>query len=493
MKRTPTSSSPSVAEQDGTAESWQESVFAVPVFGDWIVHAPLHRLTAMCGEGVLSAPAELRDAKGTGKLGQLARGLRRPPRRVPPLRTGPFRPEFLGLIPTRSCNLGCRYCAFGASESAGTTLPEAMALDAVDWMAEMLRSQPGAPLAVDFFGGEPTVAPGVMRAVVDRVHETARARRIPHRIEMATNGYFTPGIRDFLGDTIDFIVVSLDGPAEVHDLHRPLRGGQGSYRIVAKNTAALSSSAAHLTVRASVTRATVGRMAEFAHGFCKAFKPSCLNFEPLRPTPESEAAGFSPPNPWDFARAMHWATRAAAVHGVPCVYASAAVDRVRSAFCPIGKDVPIVCPDGAVHACYMLERDWSEAGLDLRLGHMAAAGERLQVDDASVARVRRLCALAPECRSCFCRWHCAGGCLLNMHGTSRKDGPSDFCVQTRILCACRLLDGLGRPDLADRLAEDREAQEALVLRRSDLLFDRAAAEADGRPPDGSDTGGEPRR
>ncbi len=60
---------------------------------------------------------------------------------------------------------------------------------------------------------------------------------------------------------------------------------------------------------------------------------------------------------------------------------------------------------------------------------------------------------------------------MNMHSSLRKDGPDDFCVQTRILTVCRLLDRLGSGDLADRLAHDRQAQEKLVRRKSDMLRD----------------------
>lgn len=446
------------------------SVFAVPVQGQWLLHAPLHRVTALCGErsfiDLLARPGA---PLASGRLGPLQEVLRSTPPAAPAPCTGPLRPEFLGIIPTRACNMACRYCAFRCADEPHGIMSESLALNAVAWMAEQAKTHEPRRLTIDFFGGEPMVAPHLVKAVVRRAHELAAQSGLTTSFELATNGCFGDEDRRFVRDQIDNVVLSFDGPPEVHDLHRPLRNGHGSYEWVSATAAALSSGKTNLCIRVCVTQASVGRLAGDVEWFCRRFRPATVTVEPLRPGRESEQAGFEKPDPVEFARAVHRATRAARPYGVPVVYASAQIHRITAAFCPVAKDVPILTPEGNVHACYMMETDWRAAGLDLQIGHLEAGHSALAVDLAALTRVRNLSRVAPECKTCFCRWHCAGGCLVNMAGSRRKNGGDGFCIQTRILCALALLDHLGRCDLADALADDPTALDRLAVRDSDGL------------------------
>ena len=443
-------------------------VFAVPVFDQWLVHAPLHRATAVCGESLVIGLATDMLPEVSGDAARFVEALQGPPAPPPAGKTGRFEPDFLGIIPTRSCNLACRYCAFGACEDDGDAMDLSMARGVVEWMADRVAERGDDVLAIDFFGGEPMIAPEVVETAIDTCRRLAVERGWRSRTEMATNGYYDGKRRDFVSRNIDNLMLSFDGPAEVHDMHRPLKNGHGSYETVAASAAAFSAGPADLSIRVCSTAGSVGRIEQDTEWLCREFKPSYINFEPLRPTPESARAGLAPPDPWQFARAAHHASRLAARHGVRIMHAAAMVDALRSAFCPIGRDVPILSPDGKVAACYMLEKDIREAGLNLHLGEAGADG-RPVIGPDDMSRVRQVAELPEECRTCFCCRHCAGGCRVAMQGSRRREGADDFCMHTRILSACRLLDRLGCAELADRLAEDREAQEKLALRTSDLI------------------------
>jgi hypothetical protein len=45
----------------------------------------------------------------------------------------------------------------------------------------------------------------------------------------------------------------------------------------------------------------------------------------------------------------------------------------------------------------------------------------------------------------------------------------DFCIQTRLITACSLLEGLGFASLADDLVADRAEMQRLALRPSDKV------------------------
>lgn len=446
------------------------SVYAVPLPGQWLLHAPLHKTTALCDELLIADLAERpRLPAAAGRLGELCAALRRQPLVPPPARTGPLCPEFLGLVPTRACNMACRYCGFGSAPSGHPTMSEALAVQAVDWMGALVRAQGGLSLAVDFFGGEPMVAGHVVRAAVRRAQAIAGRYGMTTRFEVATNGCFGDALCRFVRENFDHVMLSLDGPPEIQDLHRPLHDGEGSSALVAHTARALGGGRASLCIRMCVTGESVRRLAADVAWVCRTFRPASVHVEPLRPTARSVRAGLTPPDAWLLVRAMHEAGRSAKAAGVRLVCASAQIDRLVTVFCPLGKDVPIVDAEGRVTACYLQAEDWQAAGLDLSLGRMEPGASAPAFREEAVDRVRALSRPPRECASCFSRWHCAGGCVVNMHGSGRKDAGDEFCIRTRLLCALALLEELGRPDLADKLLADREAMERLAWRRSDVV------------------------
>jgi 2-iminoacetate synthase ThiH len=109
------------------------AVFALPVFDKWLVYAPLERVAALVNRAALAEfPEELRAA------------LAEAPEAEPRPKEGPVSPQFLGLVPTRACNLSCAYCGFGATPR-GEQMDLRLAAAGVDWMADF-AARAGRPL-----------------------------------------------------------------------------------------------------------------------------------------------------------------------------------------------------------------------------------------------------------------------------------------------------------------------------------------------------------
>jgi len=433
-------------------------LFAVPVFDKWLVYAPLHRVAALVNRAALQEfPEELRAA------------LAGEPEPEPHPRQGPVSPQFLGLVPTRACNLSCAYCGFGATP-CGEQMDPRLAAAGVDWMADFAARNGRRTLDVHFFGGEPFAAPEVVDVAVHRTRAVAAEKGLLPNLEVATNGVYTEARARWVGDYFDTVVLSFDGLRAVQDRHRPAGGGRGSFDQVAGTARVLSASPAEVCFRVCVARNNVEQLAETVHWFAEEFRPSSIDFETLQPTPESELAGLNPPDPYTFAAQFWKARRAAREHGVEPVYAAAVTTEPRISFCPVGNDTLILHPNGRVSACYLLERDWQARGLDLNLGRMGAGGD-VELPEEDVHRVRQLAAGKPRCENCFCRWSCAGGCHVNHSFPGCSSAYDDFCIQTRLITACSLLDGLGLESMADELALDQEEMQRLAVRPSDWLED----------------------
>jgi uncharacterized protein len=451
------------------------NIFAIPVLDQVILYAPLHNLAALVNR---RAAAVLRDDLITGRTaatGQLAEllNLLAQPESEPPPRQGDFVPTFLGLLPTRGCNLACEYCGFLTPDESKKVMDLELARDAVNWYMDHVRRS-GAPHAeVHFFGGEPFCAEDVIDLAVTLAKRRAEEIGCSLRFEVATNGTFSEARCRWVADNLDTIVLSFDGPADVQNLHRPYKNGAGSFEIVARNARILSAGDTNLFIRACVTSETVERMPEIAAWFYQEFRPSAVSFEPLQPTSWSLSAGLHEPDPWVFAENYIAAARLLEAHGVEPIYAPSEISARQVTFCPVGKDFVIVSPDGTLSACYLLQRDWEAQGLDLRLGYMDGRnGHAVHLDADAVHRIRRMNVHNKSlCAPCFCKWHCAGGCHVNHRVENLPPGAYDrLCIQTRIITLRNILHAMGRDDLALALLQ---ALERAVCQASDLLRDGA--------------------
>ena len=458
-----------------SALSWhpESRIFAIPISNQFLLYAPLHSLAALMD---LTAVRRLRDGLlsgqpvAQGQLGDISRVLLARGEPAPLPRQGDFVPSFLGFLPTRECNLSCRYCGFLTSEESSKVMDLNLARDAVNWYMDVLDRAGARHAEVHYFGGEPFCAEKVLDLTVHLARLRAEEVGCTVRFEVATNGVFGENRCRWAADNLDTIVLSLDGPADIQDRHRPYRDGRGSFETVERSARILSEGSADLFLRACVTQDTVDRMPEIAAWFCEHFRPRGVCFEPLQPTVQSGAVRLEPPDSWDFARNFIRSAWILESHGVEPVYAAADVRARQVSFCPVGKDAAIVSPDGTISACYLLRRDWEAKVLDLCLGRVKEGRVQLRADGVATARSLNVYN-KPFCARCFCKWHCAGGCHVN-HAPAGSPGTYDrLCIQTRIIALRNILKAMGQDQLAREWLRDREEVERSVFQSSDSLLD----------------------
>ncbi len=446
-------------------------LFIIPVNEYYLFYSHLRRLSALVNR---SAATELINAsannwkykKESTKLQQLIKKICETEVDLPSMRTGKIKPSFLGIIPTRACNGACKYCGFASkSDSHQEVMNSDIATTAVDWMAETVRSNGKTNLEIHFFGGEPFMAPEIVEIVIHRARLIAsQLELIPH-FEVSTNGQFDTCLARFVGDYFDAVVLSLDGPEEIQNRHRPLKTDPDSFSQAAQNAKYLSRTQTKLCLRACISDFSVRRMEEIAHYFCKTFEPSTINFEVLQSNSASNSELLNPPNPYDFATNCVLACRVIEQNGIKAVYASAETDGSKHTFCPVGKDTAIVSPNGRLSSCYLLESEWQARNIDLNIGSVGKDGVTINMQ--AIKNIRQLIRKKPRCQNCFCRWTCAGGCHVDNTYPGCLKEYNDFCIQTRIITACFLLYNLNQEKIVRLLLENRTAMETLAMNDSD--------------------------
>jgi uncharacterized protein len=439
------------------------------------VYAPLHGfVTLLRNDAARKLQAALRgDGPPTGAaLRAIAERLLGSTAPSPTARSGALsEPLFLGIIPTRGCNMACRYCNFAAPKGASPAMDLDLARAAIDAYLTLLQEGKREKGQIHFFGGEPFRAAQVVEFVVMYAAYRAAALGIDLHFEASTNGVLGTTRAEWVADRFGTILLSLDGPCDIQDRQRPLVNGGPSFDTVYRTAKILSDGAVDLIVRSCVTAGNVDGLSEWAAWICRELRPSAVCLESLTISPASAAAGLLPPDPYRFAEQFGSAARILENFGIDTVQSMTDLSECRISACPVGRDALIVSPDGTVDACYLLESEWRDHGLDLRLGRVDVAAKRLEIDDQRLDRVRRLPARAkPLCANCFCQYHCAGGCHVH-HDTSRPPAAyDDLCVATRLITADKLLRRLQVEDIAKGILVDPVAAAALARHADDHLL-----------------------
>ena len=440
-----------------------DGIFVLPILDEYLIYAPLSDFAALLDQVALDRVRDgLGDDTGTGspQLDGVIEALSQiTPAPMP--RKGPFVPPLLGLLPTRDCNLACEYCGFLPEDESGKVMDLSSARAAITWYLDLVRESGAEKAEVHFFGGEPFFAPEVVDFAVHFARLKAAEFGCTVRFVVTTNGVFGENRCRWVADSLDSVILSLDGPPALHDRNRHRKDGRGSFAAVSRTGKILSEGPTELSIRVCVTADMVADLPQIATWLCKEYRVTNVCFEPVLPTPYSEAAGLLPPDPWTFARSFVDTALILDAYGVEAVYAAADIRAKRVSFCPVGQDVAIVSPNGLVSACYLLRQDWEAEGLDLRLGQLENGAVVLV--DRWVEATRALNVdNKPFCTHCFCKWHCCGGCHVSHKLPATPGAFTRLCIQTRILALCNVLKAMDRQDLVSALFENREALERMV-------------------------------
>lgn len=144
----------------------------------------------------------------------------------------PYSISNMALLLTQSCNLRCIYCyGEGGEYGMGGSMEENTALHAVDWLIE--QSGNTKKINIIFFGGEPFLNFSLMKKVVNYTEERTASLDKTVGFSVTTNATLLDDEKiSFIKEHNIRIVISIDGPKEIHDAQRPFAGGMGSYDII---------------------------------------------------------------------------------------------------------------------------------------------------------------------------------------------------------------------------------------------------------------------
>ncbi len=152
----------------------------------------------------------------------------------------------LMILPHEDCNFRCQYCY--EKHDRGRMAP-----DVVKGLKNLISIKAGGyrGISVNWFGGEPLLANDIILDLSNSFIDVCKRRGIPYSSSITTNGFLlNPLVVDgLLSSEVKHFQITIDGPQPYHDLRRPLRNGQGTYRQIIANLTHMKNRADNFTVR----------------------------------------------------------------------------------------------------------------------------------------------------------------------------------------------------------------------------------------------------
>jgi len=347
--------------------------------------------------------------------------------------TGPT----LTLFPTTDCNLRCLYCYASAGERARQMPPEVYgpAIDSflTGWLDRAVRVS-----LLLHGGGEPTSCFHLSRAIWAEFKRKCDRLWIEPKLEIGSNGVFSTEAAKWLVENQADVVISLDGPPEVHDRQRPFRDGRPSFEQVTANIRYLVEAGTAVRLRTTVTTHSLPRALETVE-LAHSLGVTVVKLDPLSLVGRAQRSGLSSPEPAEFADTFLRCFHRGVELGVRVRFSAfGCLDPPIRRFCGACGANMVVTPEGYVTACFEAETPDDPAAEVFFIGRVDPAHNGVEWFSDRIERLRgRTVENMKPCANCFAKYGCAGWCPMKAF----RLGGDILCTDERWCAAIKEING----------------------------------------------------
>ena len=347
----------------------------------------------------------------------------------------------LCLHVAHTCNLNCSDCCASQGKYHGdrALMSFEVGKQALDFLMDHSGSRTN--LEVDFFGGEPLMNWQVVKDLVAYARTQEPIYHKNFRFTLTTNGVLLDDeVTEFCNKEMHNVVLSLDGRKEVHDRLRKNFAGVGSYDIIVPKFQRFVEKRGDLSyyMRGTFTHDNVDFTNDIFHMADLGFTE--LSMEPVVSPPGEPWALTEEDLPKLFeqyeilakemlkrekeGRPFTFYHYMLDLSGGPCLHK-------RMSGCGSGTEYLAVTPWGELFPCHQFVND-----PDYSMGDVWKGITNPQLGE----KFHRCNVVAnPDCRECWARLYCAGGCAANAyHASGDINGTYEYGCQLfkkRVECA----------------------------------------------------------
>lgn len=317
---------------------------------------------------------------------------------------------------SHDCNLRCEYC-FASTGDFGKgrkLMSFETGKKAIDFLLE--KSEDRQTLELDFFGGEPLMNFDVVKQIVEYARSKEKEYNKKFRFTITTNGMLLDDDKiEFINKEMSNVVLSIDGRKEINDKVRKRVDGTGCYDTILpkfKNLVAKRGDKDYY-VRGTFTKYNLDFSDDvfslYNEGFdqisvepvvCEPEKPYALTEKELSDIfneyerlatriIENEKKGNKKFNFFHFMIDLDQG---------PC-----AIKRLRG--CGCGNEYVAITPDGDIYPCHQFV-----GHEEYKMGNLNDGTFDLDMkNEFANSHIYT----KPECKNCWAKFYCSGGCNAN--------------------------------------------------------------------------------
>jgi uncharacterized protein len=348
-----------------------------------------------------------------------------------------FAPRTCTLLLTTDCNLRCGYCYANAGKEK-SYLDIVTAEKAIKLVTDNAIRQRKNARVVLHAGGEPTRNWRVIVKSVKLARKIMSSHGLKASFSITTNGVLPESRAIWLAKNIEYVLISLDGPADIQNAQRPRADNGPSFQSVISTIETLQSFGKKIHIRTTLVAENIHRFEEIASFILSDLKADTLHVEPVSTTAgrcESNPH-IQPPSQESFLAEFVRLSNDKRFSGK---LINSHVSILRERFCgAAGKNFGIT-PKGDVSSCLeVISRDDPRANSFL-YGHYDHGIGKFAINQESLSLLDKRCGSNVEgCgNSCFAEFGCAGDCLAK-----HADGNQESLFVHRTNHSCTLQKGI---------------------------------------------------
>ena len=326
--------------------------------------------------------------------------------------------QMISFFLTTRCNLKCIYCYNSQKRNLEPiqNLDLNFAKAGIDYFFGNFQSQ-----HIRFYGlGEPTQAFSLMKQIRDYAYSKVGEEL---KVELQTNGAFSPTIRNWIAENVNIIWISFDGTPDIHDYNRPFPNKMPSSPLIEDNTKYLTT---HLKkpgtvgIRVTITNNNMQRQIEMIDYFV-SLGIRHIWADPLFQEVQDKPVCMMPKKQENFqfdmdtfidtyVEAYQYAKNIGVFYGTNLIYN---FDGCCEYNCRACTPVPHLTPDGYVSACDMVTFGGKANHMEpLVYGKWNSKNNVIQFYEDRIKTLQsRKASNMPSCVGCEVSEKCAGYCL----------------------------------------------------------------------------------
>ncbi|KAA5604819.1 radical SAM protein [Roseospira marina] len=318
----------------------------------------------------------------------------------------------LVLCPASNCNLGCLYCSGTSGTDPSLRMSAEVAHDAVEFYFDNVMA---ADLyTLQFHGaGEPMINFPVVRQSVEHARRKATERGAKLWCRLSTNGVYSEARAQWIADNFDHVSLSLDGPPDIHNRHRPTQGGGETHETVLRTLRVFQRSGVLKRMNTVITPYSLERMVDTVDYLGRLGGIPEVRLLPMAYCGRCEITGLDRLDTRRYDALFDQAVERAAHYGMKIINLVQEVDYYTHHYCGACGFNMVVAPNGTLSTCVEVLNESNAGHEELIFGRYDSDQRRFDVDWSMIDRLRgRTSTIAEECRICAFRTNCAGNCLV---------------------------------------------------------------------------------